>query len=349
MAQLNEIKFGFSDIFVTELDQIADNNIDYLSKLQGSKILILGGTGFVGKWLTASLLHGQRVFNQEFEITVVTRNRDQANSILKPAPESNIRFVEHDFVKGHIVGLGHFDYCIHGATPSVPATGSLDENKVSSATKNGTLTLVDIIEAGSPSIRVLNLSSGAVLGAPDLEKGFITESRSFGYPRSSYARVKIEAEEDLDRIQSAHGYDLTHSRLFAFVGPHMSLHDHFAVGNFMSNFLNKDDILVKGNPETTRSYMYPTDLASCLLRLLTHRGIQRLNIGSRIPLSMREIAGAFAKLESSLVVDFSQNSERANHYVPDVTTQSNVLGIGELVSFEESIKRWAKWLQAKEL
>jgi dTDP-glucose 4,6-dehydratase len=168
-----------------------------------------------------------------------------------------------------------------------------------------------------------------------------------GTPSNSYAEAKIEIEESLDKWASQNEVNLTHARLFAFAGPYISLTDHFAVGNFIRNVIEGTRIDVKGNPKTMRSYMYPTDLASSLVRLMSAQGLSHINIGSPAAVTMEELASTCSKLGQNLPIRFSGKNQIQTSYVPETRLLIESLKISNPVVLEEGLKRWIDWLKIR--
>lgn len=341
MYRQSNSKLGYCGLLRTDLDEVIESNPQDLINLGQKRILVLGGTGFVGKWLIASLMHAQSELKIEYEVTIVTRNVDKSRAHLQISNQAGIEMIEHDLSAGPKINLGKFDILVHGATPSVPSTGSFDEVGTRTASRNATQTVINSSDSDS---RILNLSSGAVMGNLRTADGLIQESKGFGNPLNSYASTKIEIEEEIDQYCDASGASVCHARLFAFCGPYISLTDHFAVGNFMNDVLKGKPILVKGNPRTTRSYMYPTDLISSLVRLIHRFDVKHINVGSPKSMSMSEVAKKFSELGGGLPIDFVGVNQPSDSYVPEVSLMKSIQQFDEHVTFESSLSRWKSWL-----
>jgi nucleoside-diphosphate-sugar epimerase len=81
-----------------------------------SKILIYGGTGFIGTWLTESLVYADRQLDLHLNITVVTRNKSQARTKFSHPSCRDLTFIEHDFASSELNDYFEADYVIHGGT-----------------------------------------------------------------------------------------------------------------------------------------------------------------------------------------------------------------------------------------
>lgn len=78
----------------------------------------------------------------------------------------------------------------------------------------------------------------------------------------------------------------TNPRLFNFFGPGLPLKSHFAIGNFVHDALNENQIKVTGSLETMRSYLYISDLVIQLFALSTKPTLDVLHIGSKSSINL---------------------------------------------------------------
>ena len=337
-------KIGKSHLFVDDLDLVIHENAKILESLGQKTILIFGGTGFVGKWLVATLLHSQKVLNIEFEITIVTRSRTAAEISLNVEDSDKIRFIEHNLDVGLEEGISPNDIYICGSTPSVPKTGSLNEQLTLNTSKHTVEAILKSASLAKFPPRVINLSSGAVLSGYGEQKLVIAESGVLTDPLNYYSKAKIEIEEALTKADENNAIILTNAHLFTFAGPHISLLDHFAIGNFMFDSMVNKKITIRGNPETTRSYMYPTDLVSVLLRTIVKEDIPYLNVGSDSSITIDNMASKFSDYFGSIPIEYSEGSHLISHYVPETTILQSKLGVNPSFDLESIISRWHSWL-----
>lgn len=345
----NSQNLGRSFLFTEDLHSIVNENSEALRSLEGKKILLFGGTGFIGKWLVGSLLQAKEDLNLEFHLNVVTRNTDSARKSLNLDGSDKIAFIEHDLGVSLLKEIGPHDIYIHGATPSVPITGSLNQHSTINATRNATQSILASVVHSHNRPRVINLSSGAVLAGYGEQTPVIKEISQLTPPLNHYSQAKVDTERTLTAAAESDAIDLTNAHLFTFAGPYISLSDHFAVGNFMNDCMTKGEITVLGNPATTRSYMYPTDLISVLLRTIPKSDLQFLNIGSNIPITIADLANTFSKHFGGIPINFSGTSQLISHYVPETNVQTNILNVHPRLDAETIISRWHSWINSYRL
>ena len=79
----------FLRIPIRDLELIVDLVGSRWDRLRGQRLLITGGTGFIGKWLLASFLLANRKLKLSAKVVVLSRNPEIfLKDILKDVPES---------------------------------------------------------------------------------------------------------------------------------------------------------------------------------------------------------------------------------------------------------------------
>jgi dTDP-glucose 4,6-dehydratase len=111
--------------------------------------------------------------------------------------------------------------------------------------------------------------------------------------------------------------------------------------------LNKKPIVVNGNPDTIRSYLYPTDLIVWIVKLLLNPSISTLNFGSDVPISIANLAKAINEITGNSGVEFRGNNEPGSIYYPSTIKARQHLKVKQSVHLEVGIERWINWLHYK--
>ena len=138
--------------------------------------------------------------------------------------------------------------------------------------------------------RVIFASSGAVYG--DQGEQPLSES-AIPDPRSPYAVSKVSAEHYVRTIGNLWGMDTVCLRIFNAYGPgqHLPPSHPPVVPHFLRQALRGGTLVVHGDGEQTRDYVYVDDVVSAMVAAATAPNINGLviNVGSGIETSIREL------------------------------------------------------------
>lgn len=332
----------------SDLQDILDQTTIVWPELKGAHIFITGGTGFIGCWLLESLKYANEKLNLGIKVTVLTRS---ASSFEKKASHL-ASYKGFEFIEGNVCDfaspLGEYTHVIHAATD---ASADLNENnprQMFNTVIQGTHRALDFA-VEKKAKRVLFLSSGAVYGQQPWEMTNVPESWMGGPScvdaRATYAEAKRAAEMLCAIYQKQFGLEVAIARIFALLGPYLSLGIHFAAGNFIRDAMAGKKVLVNGNGLPCRSYLYASDLTVWLLHLLVRaESCKPYNVGSDESISVKELAQKTAETladgeyEVLGAKDIGWNPGR---YVPDTSLIEADLGLKRTVSLDEAIVRTA--------
>ena len=134
--------------------------------------------------------------------------------------------------------------------------------------------------------------------------------------------------------------DVSIARCFAFVGKYLPRDQHFAIGNFIQNGLNKMPIEVKASSLVYRSYMDADDLARWLMviALSADSSSKVFNVGSDDAISIQELAQKVAQYFDVDVNLAPINSKNISRYVPSISKAKNQLGLTLGMNLDQSIE-----------
>ena len=340
-------------VVAADVDVVVARGEDDFRRLAGRRILLTGGTGFVGSWLLETLTAGVDRFGLDTTAIVLSR-RPELFERKHPrlAAHPSVRLVRADVrtLPDDVIGsIGTVDMIVHGASASAAAGDALSPFDVIDTIVDGMRSMLRVA-AGSGRVPFLLLSSGAVYGAPGEEP--LDESHPAAplasSPTSAYGEAKRLAEV-MASVAPAEGVaDVATARLFTFVGPYLPLDQNFAVGNFLADALAGRDIEVAGDGTAVRSYLYAADLAAWLWAIAVRGTPGRCyNVGSEVPTTIAELAGAVASLEGGRpgVVIRGERREGAApaRYLPSTLRARTELGLEQTVTLRDALRRTAEW------
>jgi nucleoside-diphosphate-sugar epimerase len=336
--------------FESDLKQILEQCEGIWGDLQDARIFITGGTGFIGCWLLEALKHANEHKNLGLQITVLTRG---FAAFQKKVPHL-ASYSAFQFWEGNVSDFdspeGLYTHVIHGATD---ASADLNENnplQMFTTVIQGTRRTLDFAVEKKVR-RVLFMSSGAVYGQQPWEMTNVAESW-LGAPssvdaRSTYAEAKRAAEMLCAIYQKQFGLQIAVARIFALLGPYLSLGIHFAAGNFIRDAMSGKKVVVNGNGLPCRSYLYASDLTVWLLHMLVRaESCRPYNVGSDESISVKELAEKVSKTLADgqfEVLGATDKGWNPGRYVPDTQLINQELGLRKTVELDDAIYRTAIW------
>ena len=332
-----------------DLDAVVERVGSAWEELRGANILITGGTGFFGAWLLESLCHAENRLGLGVQAWVLSREPFRFLTRMPHlARHSALTWIQGD-IRNFDLPQVEFSHILHGASAASAALNDTNPLEMVDTIVAGTRRILEIT-ATSPIQRMLHISSGAVFGPQPPDLAGITEDHPGGPdpldPRSAYAEGKRMAEYLCTLWVKQLGIHISVARGFSFVGPHLPLDAHFAIGNFIRDALAGRAIRVNGDGTPLRSYLYGSDLAAWLWLLLLkgERG-RAYNVGSDQAVSIAELAREIGNL-ANLPVEIlgcPNPSTPPAHYVPAVTRARMELGLIPTVGRQDAIRRTMAW------
>jgi nucleoside-diphosphate-sugar epimerase len=323
----------------SDLDDMLRLGSADFEKLRGTRLFLTGGTGFFGKWLLAALDHAERELNLGLSLPILSRD---PRRFFSEWPEVEKRS-GWTFLEGHVADvpnlLHRFDYVLHAAADTTAVSTPEQEAERTRAIVAGTQRMLEIAER-SKARRMLLISSGAVYGAATGKREGASEDE---YQRAKatmpYGEAKRAAELACEESKADYGI----ARAFAFIGPHLPLDAHYAAGNFVRDALRGGPIEVRGDGTALRSYLYPTDLVTWLIAILTRGQLgTAYNVGSGEVVSTAELARAIAGEVSpapEVVIQSKQPQGPQNIYLPNIARAKEELSLRVTVPLREAIRR----------
>ncbi|MBL8652242.1 MAG: NAD(P)-dependent oxidoreductase [Sphingopyxis sp.] len=314
----------------------------YWARLNGARIFMTGGTGFIGRWMLEALA----VSDCDAEVLILSR--DPAAFAAK-APHLAQRFqVVAGDVCNFVAPPGGFTHVIHAATDASAHLNANDPRRMFDTIVTGTRNALDLaVERGAG--RMLFLSSGAVYGAQPWDVTHVAEDWPGGPdprdPKSAYGEGKRAAELLCAIYGKQFGLDVVTSRIFALLGPLLSLDIHFAAGNFIRDAMAGRAIRIESAGTAVRSYLYAADLTAWLwLMLLRAPRGATWNMGSEEAVSIADLAHRTSALLGGPGVEVLGRADAGwnpGRYVPSTALVRDQLGALPTISLDAAIRRTA--------
>ena len=319
---------------VRDLAHVLIHTASVWKHLEGARIFVTGGTGFFGCWLVETFAYACDQLHTNASMTVLSRSPEAFRAkVPHLAAHQAIHLIEGN-VRSFAFPRDRFTHVIHGATSASAEVNRTQPLEMLDTIIDGTRRTLDFAVATGAQ-RFLLLSSGAVYDeALD--------------PSAAYAEGKRVAELLCAIYSRAHSLACPIARCFAFVGPHLPLDAHFAIGNFVRDCLHARPIEIRGDGTPYRSYLYAADLAIWLWTILVHgASCQPYNTGSEHAVTIAELAAMVAAVirpGTEIRIALAPRPDLpAERYVPDTGRTRKELGLREYIPLEDAIRRTAAW------
>lgn len=245
------------------------------------KILIFGGTGFLGRNLVLRLLKdehmiGMYVRSKSINTEFLTKIHDKVN--LHIGEFMN----EYDFEQV----VRDYDVVYHLISSTVP--GIVNPIQDIDATIKPSLRLLDACVKMKTKHLIFFSSGGTVYGIP---KSIPLNENDIGQPLSSYGIQKQIMEKYLLFYQYAFGLPISILRISNPYGRYQRpFSNQGIIANMLGKYLTGKSVEIFGDGDVIRDYIYVDDVIDAAVKILSYNGTNSIfNIGSGIGYSVNEI------------------------------------------------------------
>lgn len=190
--------------------------------------------------------------------------------------------------------------------------------------------------------RVVFTSSGAVYGRLPTQPVHENDPPN---PDSPYAVSKWAAEQYIHTIGSLWNIETVALRIFNAYGPHQSLPVSHApvIPRFLHQALTGGSVVLHGDGQQTRDYIYITDVLAALTAAATAKSVNRqvINIGSGVETSLQQLVATIEQATGKRVNQLT-NQQKAGgvpRLVADISRAQQLLGFRPLVGLADGLKR----------
>ena len=252
------------------------------------RFLVTGGAGFIGSTLA------NRLAREGHDVRVI--DDLSAGDPARLLPEVN-------FTRGSVTDkpklwrlLNRVDCVYHlAARVSVPES-ILYPREYEATNVGGTVALMEAMRDAGVQ-RVVLTSSGAIYGEQPHQP--VTEDMP-PHPTSPYAVSKLAAEYYVSTIGGLWGIETVALRIFNAYGPDQSIPPSHApvIPQFVQQALGGGSLVVYGNGEQSRDFVYIDDVVEALVTAATAHGIDRqvINVGLGQETSVNELVRAIEQI-----------------------------------------------------
>ncbi len=285
-------------------------------KIRNKTFLITGASGMIGSYLCYTLLKMNQLFDTNTKIIAVVRNPKKLDKYI--SENENTKVVIQDVVKPFNVNE-NIDYIIHAASPASPKIMSMHPVETNLANTLGTANTLQLAKEKNAS-GYLFISSREIYGEPSEGQELFHENGPLGQvnpliPRNGYAEGKKAAENLCAAYKDEYDLNTKIVRLAHTYGPGMSIYDGRVQADFLKNIINNQDIVLKSDGSSVRTYTYISDAIEAILLVLLNSNDLVYNISDeKSETSIKQLAEVLINLEPSknlkLVFDIPKEEQK---------------------------------------
>lgn len=299
-----------------------------------SRILVLGGNGFIGSHLVEALAaNGARV-------RVLSRSGCKR---IQPIEGVDYRYADFTDAMSLAEALVDIDIVVHLISTTVPATANLDPGADIKGNLLPTVRLLQEMRDLGIFRLVFVSSGGTVYG--DVKSVPISEEHERN-PLSSYGIVKVAIENYITMFGMQYGMRSLILRVSNPYGPrqgHLGIQG--VIPTFFQRIVSGDEVRIWGDGSTVRDYLYISDLVSFMVPAINKDLTGVYNVGSGQGIALRDVL--------SLVEDISGMSANVK-YLPargfdvkkvilDISKARKALDWEPSVSLREGCEHYWRW------
>ena len=354
------------DVVNHDLTEICNSLTEEFTALEGKRMLITGGAGFLGYYLVQAILHWNKTKQSHVHLTVYDNYMLGMPDWLKQLEnEPHLTLVEHDVTHLMPDDAGNFDYIIHGASIASPPFYRKYPIETIDANVNGLRHILNYAreqQETHPVEGILFFSTSEIYGDPSSEHIPTPETYNGNVsctgPRACYDESKRVCETLCVNFAQQHNLPITIVRPFNNYGPGLKANDGRVTADFATNILNNEDIVLLSDGSPTRTFCYLSDAVIGYYKVLFKgRYGEAYNIGVETPEismlqlaeKMRDIAKDLFGYQGNVIKKVSEDkhylTDNPNRRCPIIQKAQSELGFHPQISLEEGLKRSLIWYQ----
>jgi UDP-glucuronate decarboxylase len=269
---------------------------------QTKRVLVTGGTGFLGSHLIDRLIaRGDDIVCVD---NFFTGTKPNVEHLLT---HPRFELIRHDVTFPLYIEV---DQIYNLACPASPVHYQHDPVQTTKTSVHGAINMLGL--AKRVRARIFQASTSEVYGDPAVQpqvESYWGNVNPIG-PRSCYDEGKRCAETLFFDYHRQHRLDVRVARIFNTYGPRMHPNDGRVVSNFIVQALRGEDLTVFGSGEQTRCFCYVTDLIEGIVRFMDLPGTPGVEPGFPGPINLGN-ATEFTMLQlADLVIDMTNSKSK---------------------------------------
>lgn len=315
--------------------------------IEGQRIVLTGGTGFIGSALARRLVDANQV---------IAFDNGHRTAIADPvlAQHPNLQVVHGDVLDADAVRrvIEGADYVVHLA--AIAGVDTVLSMPVTTMLVNitGTMNVLEATRTVANVKRFVDFSTSEVFGkyAYKVSEGDLTSLGAVGEARWTYAVSKLATEHLAHNYYRQYQLPAVSVRPFNVYGPGQI--GEGAIHRFIVQALKGEPLSIHNDGSQIRAWNYIDDMVDGILLTLERESAvgHAFNIGNpRSVTTIHNLAHQIVRLSgsSSPVVNAHWNFADVELRIPDIAKAREMLGYEPRVELDEGLLRTIEWYRHK--
>ena len=292
------------------------------------KLLILGGSGFVGSSIVDYGVDKKLIKNKIDEIYSLSRSNKTKQKRYK---HIKITYINKDILNvKKIPQVDYIIYCLKNKNI-----------KVSNDYFNQFLRLLKPLKK-KPNI--LFTSSGAVYGKNTIKKKDIENKKIIiesindldGY-KKKYTKEKIFLEKKFKELCKKN-YKVSIARCYTFIGKNITRYN-FAISDLINDANNMTRIKLKSKINVYRSYMHSYDMSNWLIKIVKNSNTKCpiYNVGSNKIVNLKNLTKKIGIIANKKISLNENKNGKFDYYVPSITKAYKELNLKISINLNDAL------------
>ena len=309
------------------------------------KILITGGSGFLGSHLCEKLLNSKNHI-----LCVDNYFTSSKKNISHLLDHSNFEILRHDITFPLYTEV---DEIYNLACPASPIHYQKDPVQTTKVNVLGAINMLGL--AKRTKAKIFQASTSEVYGDPKIspqKESYWGNVNPIGV-RSCYDEGKRAAETLFFDYHRQHKLPIKVARIFNTYGPKMANNDGRVISNFILQCLKNKPITIYGDGSQTRSFCFVDDLIQGIVLLMKSKSsiIGPINLGNPSELSVKKIATLIKEITGSRskLIFKKLPSDDPTQRKPDISLAKKILNWKPTTNLNEGLKKTISYFEKRNL
>jgi UDP-glucose 4-epimerase len=319
-----------------------------MHNLKNSRILVTGGAGFIGSYVTDILVR------EGVKEVVIVDNflRGSMRNLEKVMPSGKVTVLEHDIRDAAALDRAFegIDYCFHLAALRITRCAEFPQ-EANEVMINGTQHVINsCVKHGIK--KLVAASSASIYGMAD--KFPTAESHHPYNNRTLYGAMKTANEQMYRSYNDMQGLKYAAMRYFNVYGPRMDTHGKYTevLIRWYNMIREGQSPQIYGAGSQTMDFVHVADVArATILAMKADVSDEVFNVASGQEISLCQLCEALlAVMESTCVPNFVPMPEQRKtvevvRRLADVKKAKKMIGFESQITLEDGLKDLVQWLE----